>query len=162
ECLGLRTLYGPRAGLALVRLRRSLRRARIQVVHCYLVGANIFGAVAARLAGVPALVTSRRDVGFSRNWRLRLVEERLVNPMVDKVTANSPSVAAAVAKEPGLDPAKVVLIPNGVDLGRCDPDRYSGAAVRRELGIGPEERVAGAVGHLSPVKGHADLLEAAA
>ncbi len=162
ECLGLRTIYGPRAWLALARLVRSLRRAPVSLVHCYLVSANVFGTVAARLAGVPALVTSRRDTGFSRNWRLRLAEERLVNPLVDRVTVNSPAVAAAVAREPGLRPEKVVLIPNGVDLERCDPERHPAAAVRAELGIGPEERVVGSVGHLSPVKGHSDLLRAAA
>jgi glycosyltransferase involved in cell wall biosynthesis len=162
ECLGLRTLYGPRGWLGLARLARRLRRAEVEIVHCYLVSANVFGTLAARLARVRAVVTSRRDVGFSRNWRLRLLEERLVNPLVDKVTANSPSVAAAVAREPGLSLEKVVLIPNGVDLDRCDPERYDAAAVRAEYGIAPEERVVGSVGHLSPVKGHVDLLQAAA
>ena len=36
---------------------------------------------------MPALVTSRRDTGFSRNWRLRVAEEWLVNPGVDRVVA---------------------------------------------------------------------------
>jgi glycosyltransferase involved in cell wall biosynthesis len=161
ECLGLGTLYGPRGVLGLLRLARRLRRARIQVVHSYLVSANVFGTLAARLARVPAVLTSRRDVGFSRNWRLRVVEERLINPLVDRVTANSPSVAAAVSREPGLRPDKVVLIPNGVDVDRCDPERYDAPAIRAALGIAREERVVGSVGHLSPVKGHADLLRAA-
>jgi glycosyltransferase involved in cell wall biosynthesis len=161
ESFDLPTIYGPRAWRAFARLVRALRRAHVDVVHCYLVSANIFGGLAARAAGIP-VVTSRRDVGISRNWRLRLFEGTVVNPLVDAVTANSASVAAAARAERFLAAEKVTLIPNGVDLQRFDPARHPAEAARAALGLSAEEMVVGSVGHLSPVKGHADLLEAAA
>jgi glycosyltransferase involved in cell wall biosynthesis len=161
ESFDLSTIYGPRAWRAFLRLVRTWRRARPDVVHCYLVSANIFGALAARAAGIP-VVTSRRDVGISRNWRLRFLEETVVNPLVDVVTANSVSVAAAARRERFLAAEKVTLIPNSVDLRRFDPARHSAEAARTALGLSPDDTVVGSVGHLSPVKGHADLLEAAA
>jgi glycosyltransferase involved in cell wall biosynthesis len=122
---------------------------------------------ARRPAGrVGAVVTSRRDTGFSRNWRLRLVEEWLVNPRADRVVANTPAVAEAALGERGLTREQVVVIPNGVDLARFDPSLYHRDEARawaaREWGLAGDEAVVGAIGSLTPVKGHADLLEAAA
>jgi glycosyltransferase involved in cell wall biosynthesis len=166
EVLGLGRLYAPRAFAAAARLARRLRSRGVDVLHTYLVSANIYGTLAGRLAGVRAVVTSRRDTGFSRNWRLRLVEEWLVNPLADRVVANAPAVAEAARRERGVGPEKVVVIPNGVDLARFDPTCHPREEARawafREWGISADETVVGAVGSLTPVKGHADLLEAAA
>jgi glycosyltransferase involved in cell wall biosynthesis len=165
KVLGLGRLYAPRALAAAVRLARHLRSRRVDVIHTYLVSANIYGTLAGRLAGVEAVVTSRRDTGFSRNWRLRLLEERLVNPLADRVVANAPAVAEAALRERGLRREQVVVIPNGVDLARFDPSRHAREEARvgpREWGVAGDEAVVGAIGSLTPVKGHADLLEAAA
>jgi len=166
EVMGLGRLYAPRAILGALRLARRLRRRHTDVLHTYLVSANVFGTLAGRLAGVGAVVTSRRDTGFSRNGRLRLVEEWLVNPLADRVVANSPAVAAAALRERGLRDGQVVTIPNGVDLERFDPARHPRDEARawalREWGLAGDETAIGAIGSLTPVKGHADLLEAAA
>jgi glycosyltransferase involved in cell wall biosynthesis len=162
EVLGLPNIYGPAAARGLVRLARSCRRERVDLVHAYLVSANIYATVAARLARVPAVVTARRDTGFSRNWRLRAVEEWVINPLVDRVTAVSPAAAAAARRERGLGHGKVVTIPNGLDLAEWDTARHPRADARREWRLAPDETAVAAVGSLSPVKGHVDLLQAAA
>lgn len=166
EVLGLGRLYAPRAIARALRLARHLRARRVDVLHTYLVSANIYGMLVGRLAGVGAVVTSRRDTGFSRNWRLRLVEEWLVNPLADRVVANAPAVAEAALRERGLAREKVVVIPNGVDLERFDPCRHprdeARALAAREWGIAGDEEVVGAIGSLTPVKGHSDLFDAAA
>jgi len=158
--LGLGRLYGPRGIRGLFRLARRLRE-RADIVHTYLVSANIYGAIAGRLSGL-TVVTSRRDAGFSRNWRLRFVEERVTNRFVDRVVAVTPAVAEATRREAGLDPERVVTIENGVDVDAWDPERQPRGEVRRELGIQEGELAIGIVGHLSPVKGHGDFLRAAA
>ena len=160
--LGLKTIYGPRAWGALVRLTRRLRQQQVDVLHTYLVSANIFGTLAGRLARGPSVITTRRDVGISRNWRLKAVEEWLINPLVDRVTVNSNAVAEAARHERNLGEDKVTFIPNGVDVEALDPARFPREAARREWGLSADDRAVGAVGHLSPVKGHADLLDAVA
>jgi glycosyltransferase involved in cell wall biosynthesis len=162
EVLGLRTIYGPRAWRGLGRLAGLCRERRIDILHAYLISSNVYGTLAGQLAGVPVLITSRRDTGFSRNWRLRAVEEWLINPLVDRVTAASPAVAAVARREHGLHNGKVVTIPNGLDLAEWDLRRYPRAEVRREWGLAEGDCAVGVVGHLSPVKGQADLIEAAA
>lgn len=161
EALGLGRLYSPRGIVGLGRLVRRLR-GRVDILHTYLASANVFGTLAGRLARVPRVVTSRRDTGFSRNWRLRLVEHWLVNPRVDRVVAVSPAVADLTRREPGLQPERVVTIENGVDLAAWNPERQPRVEARREWGLAPDDAAVGVVGHLSPVKGHADFLEAAA
>ncbi len=160
DVLGMGSIYGPRAFRALPRLVRALRGASI--VHTYLVSANLYGTLAARLAGVRAVVTSRRDTGFSRNWRLRLVEEWLVNPRVERVTAVCPAVAREACRERGLSAERVVTVPNGVDAAAFDPALRPRAEARRRLGLADDERSLGVIAHLSLVKGHADLLAAMA
>ena len=159
---GLGRLYRPGALVRLSSLARELRAHRPAIVHTYLPSANVFGALAARLAGVGAIVTSRRDMGFSRNWRLRLLEEAFVNPAVAAVTAVCPAVAEVVRRERGLDPRKLVTIPNGVDVNWLDPERHSRVEARRELGVPLDAFAVGILASLSPVKGHAELLRAGA
>lgn len=162
EVLGLGRLYAPRAIAGLPRLVRRLRQRRPDVVHTYLVSSNIYGVLAGRLARVPAVVTSRRDPGFSRNWRLRLLEERLINPFVDRVVVVSSAVAESARREHGLRPDRILTIENGVDLAVLDPGRQDREGARREWRIADGEAAIGVIGHLSPVKGQADFLRAAA
>src|SRR3989442_6515997 len=56
----LRNMYGPRAVHQGIRLARFLARARIDVFHAHDIYSNIFGVLWARVAGVPAVVASRR------------------------------------------------------------------------------------------------------
>lgn len=163
DVLGMSSIYGPRAWRALGRLVRLCRRHRVQVIHTYLISANLFGTLAGRLAGVPAIVTSRRDLGFSRNWRLQLAEEWLVNPFVQRVTAVCAAAATEARRERGLANGKVVTIPNGIDTHQLDPEAYSRADARAEWSLTDDETAIGVIGHLSsPVKGQADFLRAAA
>jgi glycosyltransferase involved in cell wall biosynthesis len=56
---------------------------------------------------------------------------------------------------------RVVKIPNAIQVERYDPD-IDTAAVRRSLGIVPGAPVVAMAGRLSPFKGQADLIRAAA
>jgi glycosyltransferase involved in cell wall biosynthesis len=59
----------------------------------------------------------------------------------------------------GVPPAKIVVNPNGVDAERFRPG-IGGAGVRKELGIGEAEVVAGFVGTFGPWHGVLQLAEA--
>jgi glycosyltransferase involved in cell wall biosynthesis len=60
-----------------------------------------------------------------------------------------------------LDPARVAVIPNGIDVAAYAP-RGRRDAARAGLGLAPEDTFVLAVGNLLRVKGHATLIEAAA
>lgn len=162
EVLGLGCLYAPRGLAGVARLARHLRRSGPDVLHTYLVSSNVFGTLAGRLGGVAAVVTSRRDTGFSRNWRLRLLEEWVINPRVDRVVAVSATIAESARRERRLRADRVLTIENGVDLAALEPALQLRDETRRAWGLAPDDSAVGAVGHLSPIKGHADFLHAAA
>jgi glycosyltransferase involved in cell wall biosynthesis len=76
------------------------------------------------------------------------------------VVAVCPAVAREATAERGLAPGTVVTIPNGVDAAAFDPALWPREGARRALRLAVDEDTVGVIAHLSPVKGHADLLAA--
>jgi glycosyltransferase involved in cell wall biosynthesis len=62
----------------------------------------------------------------------------------------------------GYPRSKVVCIPNGIDAESFYPDPVERAAVRKEWGIDPEQKLIGLVGRIDPVKSHENFFRAAA
>lgn len=141
---------------AVLRLTRVIRRGRYDVVHTHLYRAGLYGRLAARLAGVRAVVATEHSLLddqlegriAGRGVRaLYLAAERLGGLTI----AVSESVRANLLRW-GVAPDRVVTVPNGLDLPRLafsPPDR---SAVRADLGIPADAVVIGAVGRLHPGK----------
>lgn len=106
------------------RFARYVHQHRISVVQTFFQDATIFGLWSARLARVPARLASFRDLGF---WRTPQVEflMRRSYPLARAFVVNSAAVRDHVAEADGLDPARFVVIPNGLDVGSYafDPGR---------------------------------------
>jgi glycosyltransferase involved in cell wall biosynthesis len=137
------------------------RAADVLVTHGY--KANLLGRAAARRAGVPVVAVSR---GWTaENVKIRGYEaiDRLNLRFVDHVVAVSDGQAAKVRRA-GVPADRVTVIRNAARLGAfADPD----PAYRRRLrAFFPADvevsRIVLAAGRLSPEKGHAVLVEAAA
>ena len=83
----------------------------------------------------------------------------------DLVIANSNFTRDHVLAEHGLDPAKIVTIPRGVDLERFNPTDVSEArieALRAKWGVIDDGRVRILLGgRLTRIKGHLTIIEAA-
>ncbi len=155
---GLRgTLRGGSGLRVLWRLVRLFRRERVQVAHAYLFHPNVLAAVAARLAGVPAVVVSKRSL--DRYRRAARWACRLGNALADRVAVNAEAVGRFVREEERCPAGKMVLIPNGVgeDVLGSRGDRES---ARQLIGIPPSDVVVGAVSRLAWKKGIEHLLEA--
>lgn len=148
------SLRGAGFGAAVFRLAAELRRVRARIVHAYLAQANVVGAVAARVAGVPVTLVSKR--GLHRYPRV--IDRwgcRLANRLADRVVVNAEAVRAHVERVERCPGRKIVVVPNGIDLRRvpCAP-------AGREARFG-HRHVVGTVGRLAREKGQADLLAAA-
>ena len=152
------TLRGPELPRAVARLAGELRGWGASVVHGYLLHGNLLGTLAARVARAPVALASKRSLdaypmGLDR-WNCRVT-----NRLADCVTANAEAVRQHVHAEEGCPLDKIVVIPNGVDLGRFRNGAMAAPVSLTELPAGP---ILGSVGRLSPKKGQATLLEAAA
>ncbi|MDX1649974.1 MAG: glycosyltransferase family 4 protein, partial [Myxococcota bacterium] len=161
----------PAADLRTLRAYVSLfRRERYDLVHTHNPKVNLLASLAARVAGVPRVVStvhglySHEGQGAlaRRVWRgfeaasARLADLVLCQSVEDVRTARWDRVVPDERLRP---------LGNGIDLTRFHPGRLGREdrdALRRRLGVAPGERVVGFVGRLVREKGVVELVEAAA
>jgi glycosyltransferase involved in cell wall biosynthesis len=141
----------------------QLRAEKPDILHCHLVRANLYGRIAARLAGVQAVICTIRGIdeyvtspGLLPH-SVRLVE-RLTAGWVAKYVAVSEAARQAIIKYLELSPNKIVTILNAVDLIPFRHPRGDGSVIRAALGISPDAVVVGSVGNLLPLKNYASLV----
>ncbi len=157
---GAGSLWTPRAGTALVRLARHLRRERIALVHTFDFYSNIMGVLAARAAGVP-VVASQRNLGTRHQTPAHRVVTRLALRLAHRVVVNSAAGAAWLLRERLVPAHKIDLVVNGVDLARFRRRPRRRAATPGDAGD-PDRVVIGTVANLRPEKGLLHLVTAAA
>lgn len=142
----------------ILRLASLMRRERFDIVQTYLWTANTWARLAARLAGIPIVVASERNVDIWEESYKRVIGRWLARS-TDRIIANSEAVRQYLLGRGGLDPEKVVTIYNGVNFERfhapCDPQ-----VRRNELGLPEDAVLAGVVARVEPAKDHATLLKA--
>jgi len=161
EALGVRVVHLPKRRTFdpgfLYRLYRLMGLERIDIVHTFLIGGNLWGRLAALAAGVPVLVASERNVDVWESPVKRAIG-RVLAGCTGSVVANAEAVRNYLITR-GANPARVITIRNGVDLSRFERP-IDIAAVRRACGIAPEHFLATVVARLEPQKGHETVIEA--
>ena len=149
-----------RAGywIALFRVMRFLRSRQPDVVHTFFPVANIFGVLCARLAGVNAIVSSRRDYGHWMNRRY-VAATCFANRFVNRIVSNSDQVKQLTVDVEGFPAANIAVIYNGVEIEQfVSAQRHE--KLKAELGIPAHHKVFTMVGNFRPIKSHSTLLEA--
>lgn len=142
---------------------RWMRREKFDVLQTVLTDASLIGPLMGKMAGIPVIVGTRRNLALfaqppSRAERLLL---RLSDRLLDDVQANSEAVAAHIARREGIPANKISVIYNGIDTDRLRVTRAMGAGVRRRLGLQDEHLLVGNVSGLRAVKRLDLFLEAA-
>ncbi|MBG0855156.1 glycosyltransferase [Streptomyces spinoverrucosus] len=141
---------------ALPRLTRLVRAGGYDLVHTHLYRACLYGRLAARLAGVRAIVATEHSLGDSQMEgrplttgvrALYLASERLGRSTV----AVSPTVADRLERW-GVPAARIEVVPNGIDLARFRFDPVQRLRVRQRFGLPETAFVVGAVGRLAAGK----------
>lgn len=156
----IRRTYSVSGLIGAVRLARVIRNKHVDVVHTFFETSDLYGGIVARLSGVRALISSRRDMGLLRSAKHKFAY-RLVGRMCKRVITVSEAVRAHVLATDGLPAQRVTTLYTGV---RTAPPVQNDALVelRRRLGIPAEARVVLTVANVLAWKGHHEFLEAAA
>jgi len=151
--------YGPRGLRALHHLRRLVQRERFDIVQSQHEKSDLFNALLPRRPGT-VHISNRRDMGFNKSSRLRLLFRHL-NYRFDCVVAPAQPILSGLAREESLAARRMLWIPNGVDSERFRPQSPQvRLESRRALGLADLEVAFGCVASLSPVKCHDHLLQA--
>ncbi len=160
DIVHLRPLLNP---LAVVRLANLLKRNEVTILQTHGARANVYGCLAARLAGVPCVVAtihnSIRDyeVGLIRR-HLYLAILRVLLPLTDRLICVSDAIKRDVLADCPRVATRTTTIRNGIDQRRFarsgDPHR-----IRKDwpVGNGPTLLL---VARLTEQKGHRFLIEA--
>jgi glycosyltransferase involved in cell wall biosynthesis len=135
------------------------RRTRPDIVHTFFPVANIFAVVAARLAGVRNVFSSRRDYGEWMSARY-LAFTKLANRFVRKIVANSHSVKSLTVEVEKVATDKVVVFYNGIDVTAFD-HMIVDWELKQRLKIPKQNKVVGILANFRPMKRHDTFLLAA-
>jgi glycosyltransferase involved in cell wall biosynthesis len=152
----------------LVQLRRCVRflkENKIDVVHTHDFYTNIFGMIAAWLAGVPARIASKRETEGFRN-SLQKRAERYAFALAHSVITNANAVKNQLTNE-GVREGKLLTFYNGLDISRVVPQsdlhRDAMLAMLKLPQQPPERRFVTIVANVQHVvKDHPTFLRAAA
>lgn len=138
------------------RLAAMFARLGIDVVHSHEFVMAVYGAPAARRAGVPLVITMHGNQAMTRRLRRRMAL-RWAFARADATVAVSEDTRRHLIESLGVSPASVCTVPNGIPIRRGRPE-----PVREELGLLESEPLLLCVGSLMKRKGHAVLIEALA
>ncbi|RAJ57333.1 glycosyltransferase involved in cell wall biosynthesis [Streptomyces sp. Amel2xB2] len=143
-----------------------LKGGRYDLVHTHLYRACLYGRLAARLAGIRAVVATEHSLGDDT------IEGRPLNAGVramylasERLGCATVAVSDTVAQRLrrwGVPASRVHTVPNGIDARRFRFDPEVRAATRRRLGVPDEAFVVGGVGRLVPGKHFETLVRAVA
>jgi glycosyltransferase involved in cell wall biosynthesis len=140
------------------RLARLLRRERIDLVNPHDIGATLYAAPAARMAGIKAVVHTDHSQILTKRRLLPVYRWVLQHLVTGSVTV-SYDLEEYLTGEMGVDRSRIVTIPNGIDV-----KRFEGAAddpaLRKELGIPEGSKLIGSIGRLTEQKGMEYLIDA--
>jgi L-malate glycosyltransferase len=151
EILGTRGLPSVQQ---LLTLRRWCRTWGVDLVHAHDAASQV---VATELRCVApklhSLMTFHRSLGFeSAGWRNR-VRNGLTLLAIDRVTTASEERRQHFLHENWISPAKVEVLPLGVDTSRFRPDPGARTELRSRLGLSPDTILVLSLGHFGDEKG---------
>jgi glycosyltransferase involved in cell wall biosynthesis len=154
ECLK----KSPGIRLGLIRdIAAKLRELQPDVVHTHQVGAMFYCSRTVRHANAPILVHTEHGKHYASRFRTRMLG-RLASGKIDRFFCVSKDIALEVRRCRIVDPAKLVILHNGIDVARFRP--RSDDSLRIQFNIPPRSPLIGTVGRLCEIKQQQILLRA--
>lgn len=138
--------------LLIIRIFLLIRKERIKVVHTHLVHASVAGRIAAKLAGVKNIITTRHYAYYHKRKGLVNWIERKTAAFNNKFIAISNAVKKHMINTEKYKPERIAVLYNAVDLDLLDSSE--GEITERSSGF-----LIGSVGRLHPSKGYDTLLK---
>jgi glycosyltransferase involved in cell wall biosynthesis len=158
---------GPGDAARVFALRTRIARQRPHIVQTWLHHADLLGGVAARMAGVRAVVWNLRqsnlDPAVNKAQTLYFARAcALLSRWLPKRIVCCSHAALEAHAALGYDRRRMVVIVNGFDIERFAPSNAARERIRRELAIGPHDFVVAMIARFDPQKDHRNFADAAA
>ncbi|MEO6077601.1 MAG: glycosyltransferase [Candidatus Andersenbacteria bacterium] len=141
------------------RLIHELHSIRPGIVITYLAHADIVGRIIIQaFTRYPVVPWLRTTHNFPRYWIMRLFE-KYTSWLVPKYLANSEAVKSLYVQKYRINPNKITVIPNGIDIDVFNK-QIDIPAYKTKLGVPSDSIVVACVANLHENKGHKYLLDA--
>lgn len=137
---------------------KVIKNNKIDIVHTHLWGANFWGRIAAKLAGVKGIIVTEHNTDVWKS-RLYFMFDKLLSRWTDRIIVVSNSVKDFYVSK-GIDEKKIEVIYNGVEIEKLQGCKETRTLIKKEFGIKDDEKVLAIIGRLVPQKGHKYLFEA--
>lgn len=129
----LRSFYDRQMVRQLERCAAFMRGHGVALVHTHGFYPNIFGLLAATIAGVPVRIASKREtIGCRTAWQTRA--ERLAFRLAHVIVANCDAVGEQLASS-GVPARRITTIHSGVLLSRVQPEACGRHEALKMLGL---------------------------
>lgn len=165
EAMGVPITRLPRLGRVdpalLWRIYSKIKKVKPDIVHTHLFKSDLHGRLAARLAGVPVVISTLHNC---HNWAKNPVLGGVYGAnarLADHIIAVSDEVRDYSIRYSHIDPKKITTIANAIPLARFRDNRSFRAKIRQEFNISPNAPVIGIVARLTEQKDHDIFLHAA-
>jgi glycosyltransferase involved in cell wall biosynthesis len=130
---------------------RKIKKFSPDIVHTHL-GADIYGGLASKLAGVKIIISTEHNVLFN-NKKIYNFFKKIISRYFKRIIAVSSVIRAELINKFNLPADRVVLIHNGVDVDKFQDYKKNKIS---------DQIVFGSVGRLSPQKNYSLLLQSLA
>ena len=152
-CLYLYRMFTPTMWRKRKQLAQRIRELGIDIVQTFFVEGHLVGGAAAEMAGVKAIISSRRNLGYSYTLKEKLLL-KFANRYPRRWLANSQAVADTISRLEVIDRSRFDVIYNGVEIPVLDTADTAST-------VSPSQTVI-MVANLRPVKAVDTLIRAAA
>ncbi|RJO60145.1 glycosyltransferase family 1 protein [candidate division WS5 bacterium] len=148
------------------RLIRIVKEKKIDFMHSQGARADFFVRIAAGLVKMPVVISTIATPVEEYNVNpvkkaVYVVLDRFGERFVDKFIVVAEHLMRKLTQIHKIPPHKVAKIYNGVDIEKYNYDPQIAVSVRKEMDIGPQVLLVGAVGRLTWEKGLPYFIEAA-
>lgn len=137
-------------------IAKIIKKNEVNIVHTSLFASNFWGRLGALLGGVKIIIASERSAYRTPNF---VFFDKILAYFTNKIICNSRAVQNYQIKKKGINPAKLEIIYNGLDLEKFNENllraKQERLNYRRQLKIQNDEFVIGNVCRITPEK---DLL----
>lgn len=140
-------------------LKEIFKDKKARIVELYYTDAHFSGALAARWAGVPVILSARRNLGYQYSAK-DLSLSKFANRFVTRFIANSREVTRVMSQIEGIPENKFEIIYNGLDIAKFE------SAMQRQpeqqfMRFIDSKKVVSIAANLRPVKNIQGFLTAA-
>lgn len=130
--------------LTIWRLKKYLQKEQIDIIHTHLFAGDTWGRLAAILAKVPVIISTEHNVNLDEGIIKKTIK-RWLSHFTKKIVAVSRAVKEYQIDAEKIDPAKIQIVYNGIDLAKFP--FLTDYQLRQPLTLG-------IIGRLEPQKGH--------